>query len=135
MGMYTELVMACTFSKLNDNDIKILMCMVGGEDFEETVVEIPDHPLFLTSRWKLMLCSDSYYFDGVTHSNFAYDSIGKDYRLTVRCNLKNYDDEIEKFLDWIIQKSDTQGFVGYTRHETAKIPSLIYFDGYKVNVR
>lgn len=135
MGMYTELVMACTFSKLNDNDIKLLMCMVGDEDFEETVIEIPDHPLFLTSRWKFMLCSDSYYFDGVTHSHFAYDSIGKDYRLTVRCNLKNYDDEIKKFLDWIIQKSDTQGFVGYTRYETSEVPSLIYFDGYNVNIQ
>ena len=33
MGMYTELVMACTFSNLNDNDIKILSCMVGKKRF------------------------------------------------------------------------------------------------------
>lgn len=109
--------------------------MVGNEDFEDVNIEIPNHPLFLTSRWKFMLTSDSYYFDGDTHSSFDYDNISNDYGLTVRCNLKNYDDEIQKFLDWVIQNSDTQGFVGYTRYETADSPSLIYFDGYNVSIR
>ena len=77
--------------------LKFYLVWLEKKDFEETIIEIPDHPLFLTSRWKFMLCSDSYYFDGVTHSHFAYDSIGNDYRLTVRCNLKTMMMKLKSF--------------------------------------
>ena len=76
-----------------------------------------------------MLRMDSYYFDGDTHSTLRYDDIARQYMLTVRCNLKNYDDEIALFLDWIgPYVSSLDGtFHGYTIYEEDIEPTLIYY--------
>lgn len=131
MGMYTELV--CAFeldSQLPQQVINILSYMVGETD-DDILDEygIPDHPLFKTNRWDFMLTSDSYYFDGVTNSGLTIDYLIKDkpmYYLSIRCNLKNYDDEIEKFIDWIKPYIHTKGFIGYKRYEEDEHPELIY---------
>ena len=97
MGMYTELVMACELKEdVPEEVIETLKYMANDIDYLATV---PVHPLFETDRWKWMLRSDSYYFDGKTHSAFDYDDISKSYYITVRCNLKNYCDEIQEFLN------------------------------------
>lgn len=133
MGMYTELVMACELkSNVPEDVIGTLKYMVGDSEYLATV---PIHNLFETDRWKWMLRSNSYYFDGDTHSTFRYDDIAKAYYLTVRCNLKNYCDEIYEFLNWIVQYSYTDGFVGYSRYEEAENPTLIYFNEGKVELR
>lgn len=132
MGMYTELVMACELKEnISEEVIETLRYMVGDSDYLATV---PVHALFNTDRWKAMLRCDSYYFDGDTNSTLRYDDIGKSYVLTIRCNLKNYCGEIEKFLDWIIQYSYTCGFVGYTRYEESENPTLIYFNDGKLEL-
>lgn len=130
MGAYTELVMACTFNNLKENETQILMYMCGKTEVEPKI-EL-EAPLFICSRWANMLNSDSYYFDGDTHSEFRRDNISKEHILTVRCNLKNYDSEIKKFLDWVAPKSNSNGFVGYYRHEESESPTLIYFENGKV---
>ena len=73
-----------------------------------------------------MLMSDSYHFDGITDSSITYDVITKRYNLNVRCNLKNYDGEISKFLDFIFPYVITYGFIGYTRYEEFELPYLIW---------
>ena len=46
--------------------------------------------------------SGSYYFGANSgQSEFKHDEIGKFWRLNARFNIKNYDNEIEKFLEWI----------------------------------
>ena len=86
MGMYTELNIGVDLAPSTpDNVIKILDYMLGDEEVD---VETPDHPLFQTERWRYMLMSDSYYFDGRTDSSITYDVITKRYNLNVRCNLK-----------------------------------------------
>ncbi|MCA1800256.1 MAG: hypothetical protein LC650_03090, partial [Actinobacteria bacterium] len=62
---------------------------------------------------------------GETSSSLNYDDIGG-WFLTIRCNLKDYDDEIEKFIDWITPYTDSTGFVGYKRYEQDEEPTLIY---------
>ena len=132
MGMYTELVMACELKgNVPEEVIETLKYMVGDSEYLATV---PVHALFTTDRWKSMLRMDSYYFDGDTNSTLRYDDIGKLYSLTIRCNLKNYCGEIEKFLNWIVQYSYTCGFVGYTRYEESENPTLIYFNDGKVEL-
>lgn len=132
MGMYTELVMACKLKKNAPEDVvETLKYMVGDSEY---LAAIPTHDLFKTDRWKSMLRCDSYYFDGDTNSTFRYDDIGKSYVLTIRCNLKNYCDEIEEFLNWIIPYSNTNGFVGYSRYEESETPTLIYFNEGKVEL-
>lgn len=127
MGMYTELVCALELKQdTPDLVINTLKYMVGtlGE-LEET----PTHELFETDRWDFMLRGDSYYFEGVTNSNLYKDTLipqRPTYYLTIRCNFKNYDGEIEKFIDWITPYSHSTGFIGYKRFEGDKDPALIY---------
>lgn len=68
--------------------------------------------------------------------------------LTIRSNLKNYDQEIQKFLHWIAPFSQTgiftpgtskspptgpgRNFAGYFCYEEADRPTLIYFREGKV---
>ena len=128
MGMYTELVFACELKKEVPGEvIELLEFMVGKTNIEPMT---PNHPLFGNTRWRMMLKSDSYYFDGDTHSTIRFDKISQSHYLTIRCNLKNYDSEIELFLDWIKQYvdliEDYPEFKGYYLYEEAEKPTLIY---------
>lgn len=129
MGMYTELVLAVELKKdTPESVINILNYMV---EYDDETPETENHKLFSdTTRWEFMLRSDSYYFDGITNTILKYDDISKSYYLTVRCNLKNYSDEIELFVEWVskyVQKDkDVPQFVGYKRYETDNEPELIY---------
>lgn len=127
MGMYTELVAAFRLPHLYDPELSILKYILH-ETYEMPDKEFLQHPLFKTRRWGSMLGSDSYYFDGQTYSILKYDLISKCHYLTVRFNVKNYDGEIENFLDWMYPISSNRGFIGYKRHEEFDNPTLIYFD-------
>jgi len=129
MGMYTELVMACELPKdTPENIINIIKYMLGEIDEKPDTIE-EDDSLFNTTRWCCMLRSSSYYFiKSRSASSLQYDEISKHYILSIWCNLKNYDEEIDKFLNWIIHYTSSYGFVGYTRYEEFENPTLIYFD-------
>lgn len=125
MGMYTELNIGVNLSsETPKNIIDILEYMLGDNENDE--IETTSHPLFLTDRWRYMLRCDSYYFDSRTDSSMSKDDITKRYELNVRCNLKNYDNEIDFFLNFIQPYLDTYGFLGYTRYEEYDEPTLIY---------
>lgn len=126
MGMYTELVMAIELKQDISKDVMDVLWYMLGDSEDEDNLRIPPHDLFKTDRWNFMLRSDSYYFDGVTDSKMRKDFINGFFTLNIRCNLKNYDDEIEKFVDWIRPYSNTTGFVGYKRYEENDEPTLIY---------
>lgn len=129
MGMYTELNLGVRFHKNTpQNVIDILKYMLAESPvrFEYLRPQLPEHPLFKTDRWMIMLDCGSYYFDGKPDSSLNYDKITECYFLNVRCNLKNYDREIEHFLDFIQPYLYTNGFIGYTRYEEDDDPTLIY---------
>lgn len=126
MGDYTEFRFAAELNlDREDHPIaRLLQFMILQEDFNG---EIPDHPLFKCERWGWMLRSSSYYFPAETYSSLRWDQ--GDYYLTIQCNLKNYDKEIENFLDWIspyIGEIDDV-FLGFIRNEHSEIPKLIYY--------
>lgn len=125
MGMYTELVIGVEIEP-NKDVIQKLEYML---DIEKTKPDIDiSHPFFTeTKRWKYMLTCDSYYFSGQTDSKLYKDEVlDEKYYLNVRCNLMNYDNEIELFLDWLCPYICTYGFLGYTRYEEDDDPILIY---------
>ena len=129
MGMYTELNMSAIVEP-DENTLLVLRYMVGDEEVLETDIEniIPKHRLFELERgcWAYMLCCDSFYFDHTAHSELV-NRHNVDAVLNVRCDLKDYEDEIKHFLNLIYSFSPTRGFVGYTRYEEADNPTLIYF--------
>lgn len=127
MGMYTELHFNAELrADVPAEVVTLLRAMVGDTDFPTS---FPEHPLFSCDRWKGMLQSDSYYFAADTHSTMRYDDIGKAWMLCIRCNLKNYCQEIQKFIDWIepyilAYEGD---FLGFSRYEQTEEPTLIYY--------
>ena len=129
MGMYTELNIRVNLrADTPENVINILRYML--RDIDEVVPpdHLPDHPLFSTDRWAIMLICDSHYFDGYTDSSMVRNSTSHEYQLNVYCNFKNYCNEIDLFLDFIRPYLRTKGFLGYTRYEEWDDPMLIYND-------
>lgn len=143
MGMYTEIVLAMQLKRDTPSEvIEILEYLV--DTFQKQGPEIaPSHPFFQTPRWKMIGDGDSYYFPGITNSKIEYDDIARAYFLTVRSNLKNYDQEIQKFLHWLAPYSQAgtytpprngfpptgpdQDFVGYFFYEEDERPTLVFF--------
>jgi len=87
-----------------------------------------DHPFFRLSRSTTMLTCDSCYFSSESYSTFKFDKYAKAWILCVRCNLKNYNDEIELFLDWVLPyvESEPGNMLGFFRYEYDPVPTLIY---------
>jgi hypothetical protein len=129
MGMYT----AFHFNVELKSDVPlsvltILKYMVRSQPGEQLQVSLPNHPLFSETRWRFMLQCDSYYFSEDTYSTIRYDEIGSCWYLCIRCNFKNYSNEIELFLNWIDPYlANVPGdFLGFYRYEEAREPTLIY---------
>lgn len=127
MGMYTELHFN---SQLKTGTpvsiIEKLEYMLGKRDDDAHQI---DHPLFKADRWTYMLRCDSYYFDADTHSTLRRDDINGEYYLCIRTNLKNYGNEIEKFINWVMPHlaKSAGDFLGYYRYEETEKPILIYY--------
>ncbi len=127
MGMYTAFHFASELKKeIPEEVIEVLKFMNTGENKPET---LPNHDFFKTERWFCLFRMDSYYFDAETHSSFRFNEISGSYYLTVTSNLKNYDSEIELFVEWItpyLQKFDGE-FLGYSRYEETEEPNIIKY--------
>lgn len=97
MGMYTELIFGARLKETTPKEvIETLQYMVG--DLEQP----PEKLAFETSTGRNVLLGGSFYF-GVHSavSKFFYDDLAKAWTLSSRANIKNYEDEIEQFLEWI----------------------------------
>lgn len=124
--MYTEFHFNAALKEdVPSQVLQILQYMLNER---EEMPDTPDHELFDTNRWEHMLRCDSYYFEADTHSTLRYDGISKHYYLCIRCNLKNYDQEINKFVDWIhpYLQGYSGDFLGFSRYEESNEPILIY---------
>ena len=127
MGMYTQLHLGAQLKKDTPQPVIDVLSFMFGE--RETHPEpLPDHALFRTPRWSLMLRCDSYYFDYKTTHHFEKDDIAGQFWLNVTTNLKNYESEIEAFMDWITPYLDAMpgDFLGYSRYEEEQQPTLLF---------
>ncbi len=127
MGMYTEFHFNVKLKKDVPQEVIDILNYMLNEGTKEPLPE-PDHPLFETCRWRIMLNMDSYYFAADTNSTLRYDDIGRCYYLNIRCNLKNYGNEIEKFINWIMPyiRAFKGDFLGFYRYEETEQPTLIF---------
>jgi len=89
--------------------------------------QYPDHPLFNCGRRYLLRGSSSYLKD------FPPTSERNDLVLNVSFNVKNYDSDIDKFLDWIFPYTMKIEH-GWCRYEYNDDPSLVCMakDGFKM---
>lgn len=75
-----------------------------------------------------MFRSCSHNFTPVSVQHFSHDDIGDCWCLVVRCDLKNYDSEIEHLIDWLSPYVDSsyRSMIGYSRYEEADEPTIHY---------
>jgi len=97
MGTYTELVLKTRISTEDPLVLKMLTFMFDPNFLSENEIptELPDHAFFRSTRWNSIGLCNSFYHIPYTLNYF------KDNYLFSRSDLKNYDNEIELFLDWL----------------------------------
>lgn len=94
MGMYTELIFGASLKQDTPEDvINTLRRMVGQIDEPITLD-------FGSGRNPLIGCSSSFGAKNSANS-FTFDKVTKQWSLCTRANIKNYDSDIEGFLEWI----------------------------------
>lgn len=137
MGMYTEFVFGGALrDDVPENVIAILRYLVKPIWSDRFVVgqeniPIPDHPFFQTDRWLGIAASSSCYFGyNQSLSALVYDEINRHWVVAIRSSIKNYNNEIEKFVDWIRpyirEGSGEQDLLGYSLYEADVTPTLYY---------
>ena len=129
MGMYTDFCFDATIrSDVPANVVTVLYQMRDFDHNESLEKILPDHPFFRCDRWMQIGHCSSGYFPAEPRFIFEKNSFGNDYVLNIRCNLKNYDDEIKHFIDWIKPYVDAGPgeFLGFYRYEESVHPTLVY---------
>jgi len=94
MGMYTDFALRFSINKNHEDYGKVLnllshMTTVGVDHR----YELPDHPFFQTSRWDMMAKSGRSFIKDCSYTN--------DTDIMLIGGFKNYDNEVELFIDWI----------------------------------
>jgi len=130
VGMYTEIFFRATLVRDIPNEVLApIRAMLGQVEVDPD--DLPDHPLFECPRWDMLACSSSYYFPDHTPSGLSMDDIRKAWSLYLNADLKNYDDEIAKFFNWIDPYIDAAPgeFLGYSLYEDVdpETPPTPYF--------
>lgn len=136
MGMYTHLALWVDLEfGPEDKKEEAVIRWLGGLDEEPD--QLPDHPLFSCSRWRCLSGGSSYYFPGTSARGLAGHVSGSHcYRFTVVCDIKNYGNEIERFLDWLGPFLDPDdGHVGTYRYEESEKPCLVWQVGKRLELR
>lgn len=128
MGMYTELVLNVTISSDAPEEVVTMLRAMANRDVEPGDLPRPDHPFFKTGRWSALMAASSHYFIPFALSEMRSLDYTSYHYLSTRSDLKNYDNEIDLFIDWLTPYVDHDGFAGYKRYEEDEHPTLLYFD-------
>lgn len=123
MGMYTELVLKCRMLPKLPEDVKaILDFLFSGKERPD---KLPEHEFFKCQRWDMIGRCWSFY-----HIPDNYNFYDGKY-LFSRSDLKDYEYETEKFLDWVNNYLDAgQGLcIGWRWYEEWDEPHLILSNG------
>jgi hypothetical protein len=133
MGMYTGFHIDVELTKdMPEEAINAFKLMTGQIDYEfhtrkevRAKFKLPMHPLFSTDRWDSLFCCQSAYFiecetmQQKSDKRFCLLSDGN-YSLCSYSSLKNCNNEIGLFLDWVSQyvlPTEYGNEVGWYRYE------------------
>ena len=130
MGMYTELIFKASIRvKINSIEQAVIQCLFNGHDVPVT---LPDHPFFKSPRWDMVTTCSSFYHHPTAYNNLVdtqWNLNGyTEYYVFSRADLKNYDDEIELFRNWIdpYVGEEKGKCIGWMWYEEWNEPMLIY---------
>ena len=117
MGMYTGLKADLWLDPNMPKDVfEVLGWMVEGAHEDRPSVSELGHSLFDKRRWPMLFKCQSAYFDH--HSPPSLQGYERAFRLQVNSSLKNYEGEIQAFINWIYPHV-INGAVAY-RYEEAE---------------
>ncbi len=130
MGMYTELYISAQV-KPEGRHKEAFLRLFTQENTEHALQDYADlHEAFTLSRiqFGMIPAGCSHYFLPMSTHKCEWNKISEAYSLTFRCDLKNYENEIETFLDWLMPMIDAyEGeHIGHMRYEEADEPTLLY---------
>lgn len=120
MGTYTELVFEGRTVENIPSEVAEVLGYLFSEERGSIPKYLPKHSYFLCDRWEHIGDTNSYYHIPMSVSKIRQDvNYRTSYNIFTRCDLKNYDNEIAKFIDWIspymgryrgwyLQEEDTQ---------------------------
>jgi hypothetical protein len=115
MGMYTEFRVCCRLKRDTPSSvIEILKWLSKGDQILGEPPPLPAHPLFECERWPSLFTMGSAYFDDRPSS--AVVKFGENWHVLTVANLKNYSDEIGKFIDWLSPFVDAAPGEVWARH-------------------
>jgi hypothetical protein len=125
MGMYTEIYINADLKENTPKEvIQILLAICNGHMGDEVLKNKP-------SRWRCLFANASYYTPLTSCGQLSYSDIGGHYSILGKGDIKNYEDEIQEFFEWIkpyCQNDYEESFIGYYRYEESREPTLIYTD-------
>lgn len=115
MGMYTELVLG--FQTKNPELIELIQHMLNGKT-----------PKYNDRRDWFLNCSSCYFPCTMSHSAIEKDDCSDWWNCSIRCSLKNYEQEIQWFLGELLQKLEEKDgkLLGYYRYEEDQDPTLVW---------
>jgi hypothetical protein len=125
--MYTELIFGAALKKDTPNDvIESLKYMLGEVDDKPENFPLPD------GRCEWLFRGSSAYFPISGVNSLSKDNIDNQWRLSTRSNIKNYEGEIQLFLDWIkpyiSQGSGSRDMYAIVTYEEAREPMIYYLN-------
>jgi len=130
MGMYTELYISALV-KVSGRDKEAFLRLFTNENTDNQLAAFADlHDAFKLSRVQFGMIPGgcSHYFVPMSTCQCEWNEIADAYCLTFRCDLKNYEDEIETFMDWLMPHIDAEPgeHIGHMRYENDDAPTLLY---------
>lgn len=139
MGMYTKINIILKLRKDTPKQVEeIVKSMFDGdtvEDMKSKGIELPEHKFFEDDRrvW-FPRSGGSCYFTGTANSAIKYRNVDNKMVLHIDTDFKNYQEEIDLFLDWISHYVDAENneFLGYSRYEEFYNPTLYFFQNGKI---
>ena len=123
MGMYTEIYV--NVDLVEDTPQKVI-------DVLEAICCSNELPEGYPSRWEYLFSSGSYYTPNTCVSKLSFSTISKQYSLLGKGDIKDYNDEIVQFFEFIepyVDKLGEKTFIGYYRYEESEEPVLVYARG------
>lgn len=128
MGMYTELIFGARLKKDTPKEVINTLKYMMGE-----LNEKPNGYPFPEGRHDFLFRCSSYYFGVIESvSRMWYDRIAESYIISTRSNIKNYEDEIGSFLQWIKPYIDSgsgsRDMYAIVTYEESKEPTIYYLN-------
>lgn len=136
MGMYTELYISVEVNAPEDSLVANVLERLFNMR-EDRTAATPDHPFFKTPRWGCIGRHSSFYHTPMSTSKVSrcHPSNRDVLYVTSRSDLKNYDNEINLFLDWLSRHlhSPCEGdYLGHVRYEECELPDLLLWEGGRI---